>query len=688
MKRTLPFSPIHRKFAIACLSTLVICHSAHATTYTYSNTTNNTTPGTSWSAGINWDAVPVSTSTTSLVFNGTLAAGATIFSSNDISGNFQLNQMSFTHVGPGSDPVPKITVSGNALEFVNNAAVTPVLTFNTTGTKKPTVTISNNLILTNNLSVAVMTGGTLSGVISGAGNLTKFGTSNVALTLGNANTYTGKTTIQSGYLTVTSLNKVSSGSASSSLGAPTTEATGTIDIGEGSNEGRLIYNGTGETTDRVINLAGTTGSVRIDANNTTSALIFISNVTATGSGIKTLKLAGGAGGNPLNQIQGTIGDSTGGVTNVQKINAGNWALANTANTFTGSIVITEGVLAVSTLSDSGTASSIGKGAGAITISDSGGTSNKGTLRIIGAGGATNRNIITYNSATIDASGSGAAIFNGTLTGTNNGTGGSNPAALLILRGTSGSTITNKIAGDISGASMALTKTDANVWQLGGANTYGGATAVSQGTLILASTGSLAAGSAVTVQNSATLDVAGTINGTVTVDSGGTLKGNGGRFNASVTINGIHSPGASPGLQTFTTGMTYGATSTLNAELVGDSLGLRGTDFDGIDVTGGNLTIATAATFKLIGSSINYSAASWDVNRSFNIIDFSGAGNSTGVFTLDTSSAGLFAGQGTWGLANTDKDIVLSWVAVPESNVAAIIGSLGVIALLRRRRQSP
>jgi hypothetical protein len=191
-----------------------------------------------------------------------------------------------------------------------------------------------------------------------------------------------------------------------------------------------------------------------------------------------------------------------------------------------------------------------------------------------------------------------------------------------------------------------------------------------------------------VQNNATLDVAGTIHGTVTVDSGGTLKGNGGLFNASVTINGIHSPGASPGLQKFTSGMTYGATSTFNAEFVGDSLGLRGTDFDGIDVTGGNLTIASAAIFKIFGSSINYGAASWDVNRSFNIIDFSGAGTSTGVFVLDTSGAGLFAGQGSWGIFNTDKNIVLNWVAVPESNVAAMIGSIGVVALLRRRRQSP
>jgi hypothetical protein len=169
-----------------------------------------------------------------------------------------------------------------------------------------------------------------------------------------------------------------------------------------------------------------------------------------------------------------------------------------------------------------------------------------------------------------------------------------------------------------------------------------------------------------------------------MSSGSTLTGNGGLFNASVTINGIHAPGSSPGLQTFASGLTYGSTSTLNAELVGDTLGIRGTNYDAIDVTGGNLTIDLSSVFKLIGSSIDYTVSLWDSDRAFTIIDFTSAGTSAGIFSLDTSAAGSFAGEGSWALSNTSGDVVLTWTAVPEP-AAALLGGMGMLLLLRRRR---
>lgn len=239
-------------------------------------------------------------------------------------------------------------------------------------------------------------------------------------------------------------------------------------------------------------------------------------------------------------------------------------------------------------------------------------------------------------------------------------------------------------GIITG-NIALEKSGSANLTLSGINTYTGATNVTAGTLTVSSTGSLATGSAVTVENNATLSVAGTINGTTTVDAGGTLTGNLGTFNSSVTINGTHSPGASPGLQTLASGLSYGSTAILNFELVGDTLGIRGTDYDGINVTGGDLSINSLAALHLLGTGIDYSLAAWDIDRAFTVIDFTSAGTSNGIFLLNTTSAGPFAGEGTWSLANTGGDVVLSWAAVPEP-ASTLLAGLGCLILMGRRRR--
>jgi autotransporter-associated beta strand protein len=63
-------------------------------------------------------------------------------------------------------------------------------------------------------------------VFSGSSTFTKVGLGNIVLM--GASSYTGKTWIQSGALSVATLNKVSGGTASSTLGAPATAANGEV----------------------------------------------------------------------------------------------------------------------------------------------------------------------------------------------------------------------------------------------------------------------------------------------------------------------------------------------------------------------------------------------------------------------------------------------------------------------------
>jgi beta-glucosidase len=86
------------------------------------------------------------------------------------------------------------------------------------------------------------------------------------------------------------------------------------------------------------------------------------------------------------------------------------------------------------------------------------------------------------------------------------------------------------------ANLGLLKTGGGTQILCGTNTYQGPTLVSGGTLLVNSPGSLAAASAVTVQNGGTLGGNGAIGGSVTVQNGGTLAPGSGSL-ATLTING-------------------------------------------------------------------------------------------------------------------------------------------------------
>jgi len=181
--------------------------------------------------------------------------------------------------------------------------------------------------------------------------------------LGGANTYSGSTAI-SGYggVLIGSLNSVNGGTpllASSSLGCPTTVANGTIQIGGTFYYGTLTYTGTGETSDRVINLAGTTGGAIISQSGT-GLLKFISALTVTGAGTKTLTLTGSTAG--TGEFAGVIVDNQTGTYNtmVTKSGTGTWTLSG-ANTYTGVTTVSGGTLLVTGSTASGSTVTVQSG---------------------------------------------------------------------------------------------------------------------------------------------------------------------------------------------------------------------------------------------------------------------------------------------------------------------------------------
>ncbi len=232
---------------------------------------------------------------------------------------------------------------------------------------------------------------------------------------------------------------------------------------------------------------------------------------------------------------------------------------------------------------------------------------------------------------------------------------------------------------LAGTGVALTKTTSGTVILSGANTYTGATAINGGILLINGDNSGATG-AVTVAVGATLGGTGTVGGLT-------------------TVLGTHAPGTSPGIQTFASGLSYSTGSDLTWELISNATAVRGTDFDGINVTGGTLSIASGVISKLVfngsTSNVDWTAVFWDSDQTWLVYDNLNLPmlSSSSIFdtinvTVDSLGQNFSLTGGAFSWRQDGNDVFLDYTApsvfIPEPGSVALLG-LGLMLIGGRRR---
>jgi autotransporter-associated beta strand protein len=164
------------------------------------------------------------------------------------------------------------------------------------------------------------------------------------LKLSGINTYSGQTIITGGTLSIDSFNSMAKRKASSSLGAPRTDADAEIMISGGST---LMYTGKGETTDRNLNLPGGGDTITLDQSGTGLLKLTSAFVMSGFAESKTIVLAGSSAGVGelafnIDNVYDRKGKAT---TSLTKSGTGTWVLSGT-NTYTGPTTVKQGTLSL------------------------------------------------------------------------------------------------------------------------------------------------------------------------------------------------------------------------------------------------------------------------------------------------------------------------------------------------------
>jgi outer membrane autotransporter protein len=372
---------------------------------------------------------------------------------------------------------------------------------------------------------------TMSGVITGAGGLTKTGAG--ALSVTGVNTYAGATRVGAGTLQADALNTLSASSAH------TVDSGATLALSHDQTIGSLA--GAGAVNLDSANL--TTGG---DATSTT----FSGVMSGTGELIKT-----GAGTLTLNGAN-TYSGATHVDAGTLQADALNTLSASSAHTVdNGATLALSHDQTIGSLAGAGTvnldSANLTTGGDATSTTFSGVMSGSGELIKTGAGTLTLSGANTYSGGSTLAQGRidvahNSALGTGSLALDQNATLGFaaddlNLANDITLTGVTGAVIDTgshdeTLSGVISGAGI-LSKVGSGSLNLSGANTYSGATQVNEGTLRAAAPHTFSAASAHNVANGATLDTGGFDQRVAALTNNGTVSLAGSATGSTLTVTG-------------------------------------------------------------------------------------------------------------------------------------------------------
>ena len=552
-----------------------------------------------------------------------------------------------------------------------------------------TLTLSNTISGTGkNLSVGGAGNVTITGAITtGAGAaLTKDGAGTVTLGGTTANTYTNITTVNAGTLI---LNKTASINA----------IAGDLLIGDGTGTDTVQLGANHQIVDTAVVTIANGGVFNVNGKTETIGGL---NSASTGSQVQL-----GAGALTVNNS--TANSYAGAITgsgSLTKTGVGRLTLSGASASYTGATNVNAGIVAISAGNALGTgAVNVASGGnvevqGNISVAntfnitgDGSGASDGAIENFSGANTLTGNVALTGNARIGSSSGTLTLSSAGTLTGTNRN---------LTVSG-AGDTVINRAIATGTGT---LTKSGSGTLTLGATNAYTGATTISAGKIVAASTGIFSNTAALTINTAAVYDMAG-YSETIGTLQGGSA-GQGGSINfggATLTLaSGTSSFGGDFGFTNGTITINAGATLTLtdsfnaaniNIVLNGGTLNLG----SGMVQSFGSLTVTGSA------DSIIDFGTTGSTYAEFTSVDVTGSGklkvsnwsNGSDAFVADVS-------PGPKGSSPTNKVVfdgyvgndtrwvpyygsgVLTPVPEPSTYGAIFLGAaVGLVAMRRRRR---
>src|SRR4051812_49371976 len=453
------------------------------------------------------------------------------------------------------------------------------------------INLAGGALTLNSSGAMTQNGGSL---IAGATSVVKQGSG--TLTLSNANTYTGVTTVSAGTLAVTAKNALGTAAAGTTLGSGAT--LDLQNVAYATAEGVTLNGGTLLTSAGTSSLAGALTQTAASAINTNGTQLTVSGaVNTAGLGIT----AGGTGSTILSGVVSGTGTLT-------KQGTGTLTLSGN-NTYTGATTISSGTVSINADNRLGTAP-----------------------------GAATANQLVLNGGTLATT----ATF--TLSANRGVTLGASGGAFSQSAGT-----TLTYTGIIAGAGS-LADAGTGTLALGGANTYTGVTNVNAGTLTANSVGALGSTAAgTTVASGATLNInavaigaeALTIAGTG-VGAAGALQGIGAAsLSGAVTLSGGASVGIT--LAAATLSLTGGISGAGPLTKVGAGtldLGTTASTYTGA-------TTISAGTLRLQSADMLPDATALTVTGILNLNNFNETvGSLAGAGGVTLGTATLTAGDNT------------------------------------------